>query len=331
MLLRIEPSVAATNTHSLCTDGARVSATSETLFSLVSQALQDGLSFADVHLLVDGEATSASREQEWQWIDNGWDQAYWLHAAPRASAQDADDPFGTIRDHAVASMLQESPLPPRLALPVAGFTGRVTYGASASTGYDQTFETLLNLLVDRRTRRKFRSSSVSIARLLLVLVTATKTVRTNRSFDKDRPRPRDVLRSFGCWLEVGVIVYQVEDLEPGLYRFDISGCALELLRAGSLRERVSQLLWHQPAPLTAAYTVVMFVDFAQAQWRYRHQRALRNVFIELGRIGQCLINTGLSEGLASFCTPAIYESEFAKLFDIDPMKLYPAYTITQGP
>lgn len=330
MQLRIEPRVAATNAHSLCADGIRVSATSVALFGLVAQALQDGLSCSELHLLVDGGSPSASRELEWQWIDNGWDHAYWLHVAPMATAQDADDPHGTSRDSAVAYMLEQSPLPMRLALPAPGSTRRVTCGTSTSEEHDQTFETLLNLLAGRRTRRYFRSSSVSTAQLLRVLIAATEIVRTNRSFEQVRPRPRDVLRSFGCWLEVGVIVFQVEDLEPGLYRFDISGGALELLRADVLREKVSQLLWHQPAPLTAAYSVVMFVDFAQAQWRYRHQRALRNVFIELGRIGQSLINAGLREGCGSFCTPAIYESAFAELFGIDPMQLYPAYTITQG-
>jgi nitroreductase len=330
--LRIEPGVQDVLPHMLRAAGKRVGASPTALFALMSQVLQEGLSEADIHFALDGGPPLTTREMETPWIEHGWDQAFWLHMAPSMAPEDLDDPQGAVRDTAVTTMLQDAPLSLRIELPVSTAARASVKLAAPPPRLYATFEALLDRLMSRRTRRYFRSTPpVTAEQLLRTLIAATDAVRANRGFEQQWRRPRDVLRSFGCWLELGVAVYSVQGLEPGLYRFDISTSRLELMRPENLREKVSELIWRQPAPLSAAYTIALFVDFAQARWRYRHQRALRNIFIELGRVGQRLINAGTAEGFGSFCTPAIHETAFAQMFSVDPMQLYPAYTITQGP
>lgn len=333
MQLRIEPGVQNVLPHILRAAGKRMAASPAALFALASQVLQEGLSEGDIHFALDGGPPLTTSEMETPWIEHGWDQAFWLHVAPSMAPQDLDDPQGAVRDTVITAMLQDAPLPPRTELPVS-MAARASVKLAAPPLPHQpppNFETLLARLMSRRTRRYFRSAPpVTADQLLRTLVSATNTVRANRGFEQQPRQPRDVLRSFGCWLELGVAVYEVQGLEPGQYRFDIAACRLELIRRENLREKVSELIWRQPAPLSAAYTTALFVDFAQARWRYRHQRALRNIFIELGRVGQRLINAGTAEGVGSFCTPAIHETAFAQMFGVEPMQLYPAYTITQG-
>lgn len=332
MQLRIEPGEPNVLPHMLRAGGKMVSASPTALFALMSQVLQEGLSEADIHFALDGGPPLTTSEMEAPWIEHGWDQAFWLHVAPSMAPQDLDDPHGAVRDTVVTTMLQAAPLPPRIELPVSAAAKASVELAAPPPQPSPTFEALLARLMSRRTRRYFRSTPpVTAEQLLRTLISATETVRLNRGSEHQFRRPRDVLRSFGCWLELGVAVYAVQGLEPGQYRFDISASRLKLMRPENLREKVSELIWRQPAPLSAAYTIALFVDFAQARWRYRHQRALRNIFIELGRVGQHLINAGTAEGFGSFCTPAIHETAFAQMFGVDPMQLYPAYTITQGP
>lgn len=302
-------------------------------FELMKSVMDGSISESELEMLFSVSSGVLADHHASEWFEKGWNHAFWVHVATTHRTDDTDDVRGEIRNRVLGSYIEELPLPPRKRFkPGSGGTLRSVISPSfRKNGVVPSFTQALTRLSERRTQRCFRTEAAPFLALAKVLTEATRRIVENRLFEDGMlGQPLDLLRSYGCWLELGLFVYDVEGLAPGIYRFDIPSQQLEQLAIGFYRDTVSQLIYDQPAPRTASFTLALFVDFAQVRWRYRHQRALRNVFIELGRIGQDCILAGLEVGLASFPTPAIKETEFAALFGVDPLSLFPAYTITQG-
>ena len=138
------------------------------------------------------------------------------------------------------------------------------------------------------------------------------------------------LLSYGVAFDFYIIIYAVEALNPGVYFYDLSTHQLILLREGNLRDEMRECMLGQAAPKTAAWTIVMVADFAQYHWRYRHERGLRNLYIEAGRLAQNLILWAASYELASLPTPAIRDRQASKLLGIRWPRQAPIYTLTMG-
>lgn len=333
MRLRIEPCngqeqhvIRAPNFCGLISDSV--------LFKLVLEMYKEKSYESDFSLLFSTYCESINPSLK-EWFDQGWGQALWLHVAPNDLSGDANDPTGEFRDEIIKSYLEKSAPPTRIKLmPTGNNTVKIIKNIHTpdSKATQDDFIEILKRLSKRRTTRYFRLDSIPCQALEHVLNQITQRIAENRYYETSKySHPRDLLRSYGCWLEIGIVIFNVLGLIPGLYRFDIIKKQLELLVPGDYRNVIHNLIWNQPAPLTASYTITLFVDFAQARWRYRHHRALRNIFIELGRIGQDIIIAGQQVGLSSFTTPAIKETEFSQLFGTQPFSLFPAYTISQGP
>jgi nitroreductase len=95
-------------------------------------------------------------------------------------------------------------------------------------------------------------------------------------------------------------------------------------------DEFAEALYGQSAPKTAAFSVAFVFDLARYCWIYRHERALRNLFVEVGRIAQYLIIAGEQLGWSALPTPAIADSKMANLLGCGSERFYPAYTLTVG-
>jgi SagB-type dehydrogenase family enzyme len=256
------------------------------------------------------------------WCNRGWQASLeyylWSKDIPYL---DLHDQSGQIRRDKISQYISQRPAPAR-------FRWKGPCEALPQPEQRPLGKTAGHLLVNRRTRRSFSARSVSRSALGSILWFGLDAVRECRR--RRRSDPIDYLRSFGVAFEFALAAYNVKGLPAGIYGYDVTRHGLVLVRAGGRRRLVDNCLMKQRAPLTASFTIFFVVDFAQYLWLYRHERALRNLYIEAGRIAQCLILAGENLGCASFPTPAIKDSMANRLLDLNETAHNILYSITMG-
>ncbi|MEW1828902.1 SagB/ThcOx family dehydrogenase [Streptomyces sp. NPDC088196] len=187
-------------------------------------------------------------------------------------------------------------------------------------------------LLTRRSVRSYLPRPTPAGALSAILRTGLAAVAANqrRTGEDD---PRELLRSFGTAFDFYVLTYNVDGIDPGAWHLDLAPAEPELteIRPGDLRGAMRQVFYGSPWPLTAAFTLVMVADFEQYQFRYRHERALRNLYIESGHLAQRLLLLADTHGLGTLVTPAVRDGLIEDLLGLDPVRQATIYTLTMGP
>ena len=114
-------------------------------------------------------------------------------------------------------------------------------------------------------------------------------------------------------IEVYPIVRRVSGLEPGLYRYDVAGHGLELLRAmprDHVAAFVERLSTGQAFFATAQVVFVMTARFSRTFWKYReHSKAYRAVLLDAAHLGR-----------GAFITVAFNEVDIDDALGLDPYR-----------
>lgn len=140
----------------------------------------------------------------------------------------------------------------------------------------------------------------------------------------------NLLHGVGFAFDPYIATFNVDGLESGIYYYSISQEWIRLKKIGNFRSEVCEgLIGHQQA-LSAACTVFLVVDFPRFQWRYRHERALRNLYVDAGRMAQYLLLVCTAYGVKCHITPAARDSSLARLLDIEVGRRQVFYAITLG-
>lgn len=187
-------------------------------------------------------------------------------------------------------------------------------------------------LLNRKTERSYQRVFLPLEDLSSLLYKALQEARetlevyTNGSKDK----PLNLFCSRGVAFEYFLIIYKVTNLPSGVYHYNILKHELTLIEAGDFRELMIDCLQGMSSPKTANLTVVLTSDFEIYKWRYRHERSLRNLYIESGRYIQRILQTSMMLGLGGLVTPAIKDSKLLSLLKLDKLRFSPMYTLTLG-
>jgi SagB-type dehydrogenase family enzyme len=272
-----------------------------------------------------GRAVDTTVEkQAQQWTHRGWHPSlqYFLWSRGRPFV-DAKDVSGDARRSVLEKFLaDEGPPPPRVVS-----SGReTTLPAPLPLPAQFSFG---DLLMARRSVRLYLQRAVSREVLSSLLHYGLDDVRTGRT--REIRDPLDYLQSHGVVFDVYLVVFRMSDLEPGVYRYDIAKHSLIQQREGNFQEEMKDILVGMKAPETATMTLLLAADFPQYQWRYRHERALRHVYMASGRVAQRLLLVGHAFGLGTLPTPATRDTECCALLQLDPTRQAPIYTLTMGP
>jgi SagB-type dehydrogenase family enzyme len=257
------------------------------------------------------------------WQERRWypsDQYY--VASRRMDYQDSPDPDGAIRDATVRAYLsaEDVPLP---AEPGAG--PRMPLGSPTNPGA----QPVSKLLVNRRSGRAYQREPVPLAHLSGLLWYGFAEVRSYRE-RADSAKPLSLLESFGSVWDFYVCVYDVSGLAPGVYRYDLSKHHLTSVRPGDHRRAMAEVLQGMRSPLTGAWTLGLVADFPRYQWRYRHEHALRRLYMESGILAQELVILAMAYGLSTLVTPAQRDRPYMELHQLSPDRFAPVYTLTMG-
>ncbi|WP_394578527.1 SagB/ThcOx family dehydrogenase [Cytobacillus firmus] len=160
-----------------------------------------------------------------------------------------------------------------------------------------------------------------------ILFHGTQQIRKTRKFSQTKGN-RSYLYSFGSAFDIYVVVYGIDGMESGIYLYDVEDHALELITAGEYREQMSSCLYGIKWPLTGGCTILYVADYERYQWRYRHERALRNLYIDSGRAVHYAILCATAYGKLTSHTPAVKDSLAAEMLGIDPTREQVLYTLT---
>lgn len=278
------------------------------------------------HLEMLGFLTDTSIDPQWKadiahWEGRGWGPAldYYLWSR-NCEYSDLDQNPETLRDN-IRRQLNQAPPPTERSFP-----GGISLAAPEALPSDVT---LGEVMIRRKSVRKYSGRPVSQAKLSAILWYGLARVRQLRKLNLSDD-PIYFLRSYGSAFDAYLVVYGVDELEPGVHWYDIRQHTLAQLSRGDLRMEMREILFGMRAPLTAAWTLVFVVDFERYAWRYRHERALRNLYIEAGRIAHETILAGWAMNVGSVPTPATRDRRIEALLQLEEGRQSVVYTVTFG-
>lgn len=126
------------------------------------------------------------------------------------------------------------------------------------------------------------------------------------------------------------IVYNISELQPGVYYYDIKKNAFFKVKEGRFEDYVCECLNGLAAPKTAVFTVIQVANFKESMQKAPHAKGLRNTFMDAGRIAQKLIIEYGRYGLACLPTPALLDRKICSLISISESECAPIYSQTFG-
>lgn len=135
---------------------------------------------------------------------------------------------------------------------------------------------------------------------------------------------KGTLRSHGSAYSAFAVVFDVNNVTPGVYYYSIENHELIRVRMGQFREEVAVIVGGQPDPRHANLTVILVADSRRYGWLYRHERALRNLLIDAGVIAGRTLIASAAYGLQAGITPLHDDAAFRTLLKLDP-----DYLVTQ--
>ena len=270
--------------------------------------------------LIDQEVESAALKGIRHWEKRKWSWSLPLYLASRnVGYQDTHDSTTEIRKKTLQKYIETDGEPPT---PVVSGEGIVLPEPEMLPEDVKIGELMMN-----RSSKRLFIEGVTVQELSNVLWYGLKEVRSCR---KERSNLVDLLKSYGVAFEIYLVVYDISGVEPGIYRYDITQHTLNIVCLGDFRNEMVDMLMGQTPPLTAALTLFITTDFRRYQWRYRHERALRNLYVESGRVMHKILMVSAAYQMGGITTPAIKDREVNRLFRLDDRFEQALYSVTMG-
>jgi SagB-type dehydrogenase family enzyme len=252
------------------------------------------------------------------WIERRWRDALQYHLSSLDICYDDEqDESGAIREEVLRQYYTTDLFPRRFVT----FSG----GIPLSPPIYKSQKLLAELLLNRRTTRSFKGSEIDETTLSSILWDAFKNVRECRLISASPDR--DALYSFGVAFDFYLAVHRCDLIVPGLYYYHLTDHSLVSLTQGTFSIQLSECMQGQGDVANSCFTLLFVTDWKQYLWRYRHERALRNLFIESGRIAQRLVLVSENHSLGVFLTPALSDRRLSDLLSLDPVFQYPLVTV----
>ncbi len=127
-----------------------------------------------------------------------------------------------------------------------------------------------------------------------------------------------------------VIVFNVEDIPAGIYHYCPTAHGLHLVKPGLFRKDAVKILCGMAASLTASFLVVFSIDLQEAMRKFSYSRALREIYIDSGRLAQKILIKGMQHHVGGLPSPAMQDSQMCSLLKIDASEFIPIYTVAMG-
>ncbi len=117
-------------------------------------------------------------------------------------------------------------------------------------------------------------------------------------------------------VETYLAINNVEDIEPGIYHYNVKNHELDQIKKGDFRLHIAQAALDQDMAYSANAVFVWTAVFQRSKWKYE-QRAYRYVYLDAGHIAQNLALAAVSLDLGTCQIGALYDDEVNLLLEID--------------
>jgi SagB-type dehydrogenase family enzyme len=131
-------------------------------------------------------------------------------------------------------------------------------------------------------------------------------------------------------VETYLAVHRVEEVDPGIWHYQVPGAELELIAAGDCRRELVAAGLGQDFLGTAAAVFIWTGVLNRARWKYR-ERAIRYLFLDAGHICQNLMLAATALGLGVCPVGAFFDEEVEALVQVDGVEEVALYLASVGP
>lgn len=169
-----------------------------------------------------------------------------------------------------------------------------------------------NVVLNRKSTRKFKQEPLTQLQVSLLLYGMTGLTRISRQVAF-----RTIPSAGGLFpIEIYPIINDVEQLEKGIYHYNIAQHMLELLKEGDFRTEIVKGCLDQQMAFNSAVNFVWTAVIERSKWKYL-QRCYRYIYLDAGHIGQNFYLIAEALGLGACTVGAIYDDELNQLLEID--------------
>lgn len=117
-------------------------------------------------------------------------------------------------------------------------------------------------------------------------------------------------------IETYIAANNVEDVEKGIYHYDIKNHLLEEIILGNFGDDLAHAALGQGMCATAAVVFIWTAIFERSKWKYS-QRAYRYIYLDAGHVAQNLALAAVSINCGSCHVGAFFDDEINSIVGVD--------------
>lgn len=255
------------------------------------------------------------------WCARGWKRSLEYFYSSRINGySDGFIEFRDIQSLAVRDYSEQSPIP----LPTRNPSNLISLAIKTKPKLKELGQVFLNRKCSERPKKGRADFQ------LLSTVLNLSTLKFKETWSPPVDDSIKIYQSLGSCFDFYVVSYNTKELNDGVYKYHPDISSIEKTTLEISREEMYKTLIGHDAPLSSSFSILLVANFDRAMWRYRHDRALRNIYIEAGRICQYFLLNLTAYGLNTHITPAAIDELATKLLEIDKSKQQLMYSITAG-
>ena len=168
------------------------------------------------------------------------------------------------------------------------------------------------ILKRRKSIRTFSTKPLSKVDLAFLLWTSTGIQRTEHGYEFRTAPSAGALYP----IETYIAANNIEDIEKGLYHYNIKKHLLEEMKLGNFGNKLAHAALDQQMCADASAVFIWTAIFRRSKWKYS-QRAYRYIYLDAGHIAQNLALAATTINCGSCECGAFFDDELNSILDTD--------------
>ncbi|MEW5925440.1 MAG: SagB/ThcOx family dehydrogenase [Candidatus Zixiibacteriota bacterium] len=164
----------------------------------------------------------------------------------------------------------------------------------------------------RKSVRSFTEMPLNIRQIARILQSADGITHTQSGYEMRTAPSGGALYPVDIYLAA----FEVDDLKPGLYHFQVSDNSLELVKEGNFREQLYSASHEQDVVNLGRASIIMTARFDRSTRKYA-DRGYRYTYMEAGAICQNIYLQATALGLGTTAVGAFNDDALNKMLEID--------------
>jgi SagB-type dehydrogenase family enzyme len=189
---------------------------------------------------------------------------------------------------------------------------------------------LTELFRKRRSCRAFSCDTMPLAQIAALLAAAYGIVEIAAFGDQSTFLRRSVPSAGGLFpLEMYAFVQRVEEMEDGLYHYDVLGHTMQLLKPGNLFGSLEPVFYTYPFFSNANLAICLAAVFPRTQKKYG-PRGYRYIMLEAGHSGQNICLQAADMNLSTLCMGGFVDSRLNLMLGLKQKQEGVVYSVAVG-